>query len=711
MTAISTPSGNSHVDALEVVLAGALHGDLPLLVALAAGGRDRDRPAAGQVGAGHRVFRGQQVGHGAGDDDLAAVLTRPGADVDHPVGGGDGVLVVLDHDERVAHVTQPDQGLEQPLVVTLVQADGGLVQHVQHPDQARADLGGEPDALRLATGEGAGGPVHGQVVEADVEQEAHPGVDLLDHPLGDLHVAVGQLQPRQERRAVADRHRRDLGDRAVVDRDGQRDRLEPGPLAGRARDLPHVAFVLLAHAVAVGLAVAALHPGDDPLEGGVVGALAAVAVAVADVDLLVVAVQQGLLRLLGEPLPRGVEPEPHGQAERLDQAYEVVAGVAPGPRGERALAQRPLGVGHDQVGVDLHPDTQARALGTGAEGRVERERAGLQLLERQVVVGAVEVLGVEALPVGVVLGQVDELQGDRPARQAQGGLHGAGQAAARPLLHGQAVDDHLDVVLFLLLQRRRLVQPDHGAVDAGAGEALGLELGEQLGVLALAAADHRGEHLEAGALLQLHDPVDDLLGALPGDRPPALRAVRLADARPEQAQVVVHLGDRADGGTGVAARRLLVDRHRGREPLDEVDIGLVHLPEELPRVRRQRFDIAALTFGEDRVEGQARLARAGQPGEDDQRVSRKLQRDVLEVVFTCTTHDEAVSHSSPDVVGRGLEAVAGRLARGADNFPDRRPESFSRPLQTTVFPQIWQVAHGFNDVNTPLMPRTDRRAE
>ena len=95
-------------------------------------------------------------------------------------------------------------------------------------------------------------------------------------------------------------------------------------------------------------------------------------------------------------------------------------------------------------------------------------------------------------------------------------------------------------------------------------------------------------------------------GRLPGDRLAADRAVRPAGARPEQAQVVVDLGDGADGRAGVAVGGLLVDRHRRRQALDEVDVGLVHLAEELPGVRRQRLDVPALPLGEDRVERQAR---------------------------------------------------------------------------------------------------------
>ena len=99
----------------------------------------------------------EQVLDGAGHDDLAAVLARARADVDDPVGGADGVLVVLDDDQGVAQVAQPDQRLDQPVVVALVQADRRLVEDVEHADEPGADLGGQPDALRLAAGQRAGG--------------------------------------------------------------------------------------------------------------------------------------------------------------------------------------------------------------------------------------------------------------------------------------------------------------------------------------------------------------------------------------------------------------------------------------------------------------------------------------------------------------------------------------------------------------------------
>lgn len=188
--------------------------------------------------------------------DLAAVLARAGADVDDPVGDLDGVLVVLDDDERVAHVAQPDQGLDEAVVVALVQTDGRLVEDVQDADESGADLGGQADALCLAAGEGAGRAVQREVVQADVDQELQPLVDLLQHPLGDLLVTGAELQLTQEVRAVADGHAGDLGDGLAHDGDREDERLEARALTGGAGHLAHVALEALAAGVALGLAVA-----------------------------------------------------------------------------------------------------------------------------------------------------------------------------------------------------------------------------------------------------------------------------------------------------------------------------------------------------------------------------------------------------------------------------------------------------------------------
>ena len=170
-----------HVDLAQVVLPCADDRQLALAVDGPADSGHLDAFPAGKVSARDGFGVGQQVLVAAAVHDAAAVLTRRRADVDHPVGMGDGVEVVFDDDQRVAEVAQPDQGVDQSPVVALMQADGRLVEHVQHADQAGPDLRGEPNALRLTAGQRAGGTGQRQVVEADVEQEAQPGLHLLEH--------------------------------------------------------------------------------------------------------------------------------------------------------------------------------------------------------------------------------------------------------------------------------------------------------------------------------------------------------------------------------------------------------------------------------------------------------------------------------------------------------------------------------------------------
>jgi hypothetical protein len=264
------------------------------------------------------------------------------------------------------------------------------------------------------------------------------------------------------------------------------------------------------------------------------------------------------------------------------------------------------------------------------------------------------VLGERALAVRVVLVEVDELEHDQPVGQLQRGLHRVGQPLLRARLHGQPVDHDGDVVLLLLLQLRRVGERVHHAVDPDPAVALGLQVGEQVGVLALAAAHHRRQHLEPGAVLHRQHLVDDLLRGLPADRAAALGAVRLAGARVQQPQVVVDLGDRADRRPRVARGGLLVDRDRRRQALDEVDVGLVHLAEELAGVRRQRLDVPPLALGEDGVEGQAGLARAGQPGEHDQAVPRQVEIDATQVVLARAANHQTVSHSEVPPIRKNL---------------------------------------------------------
>src|SRR5207249_3748510 len=88
-------------------------------------------------------------------------------------------------------------------------------------------------------------------------------------------------------------------------------------------------------------------------------------------------------------------------------------------------------------------------------------------------------------------------------------------------------------------RRSRATEQELLPVDLHAREALADDLVEEILVLALAAADEGRIDREARSLRQAQHLIDDRVDRLPGDRLAAYRAMRPADARIQEAQVVV----------------------------------------------------------------------------------------------------------------------------------------------------------------------------
>ena len=125
---------------------------------------------------------------------LPAVYASAGAHVDDAVGGTHHVFIVLHHDHAVANVAQVLQRGNQPVVVALVQANTGLVQHIHHARQAAANLACQANALRFTARERVGAAVQAQIIEAHVQQEAQARGDLVDHLFSDVSLVALQLE-------------------------------------------------------------------------------------------------------------------------------------------------------------------------------------------------------------------------------------------------------------------------------------------------------------------------------------------------------------------------------------------------------------------------------------------------------------------------------------------------------------------------------------
>ena len=551
---------------------------------------------------------------------------------------------------------------QQAGVVALVQADRRFVQDVHDAHEARADLAGEADALRLAAGEGLGAAVEGQVVEPHVHQEAEPGADLLDDLLGDRSARAFQFEAGEILECVLHGAGRDLRGRPARDVDVPRLLAEARAAAGRTGAHGQVLLQALAHRRGLGLVEAALHVGNDALEGVAPVDRVAPVVDVAEIDALEARAEKNRVLLLLPELPElGVHVELVVAREGLQQV-EVVD-VAAVPPADGAVGDAGRRVGDDQVRVEVLLDAQPVALLAGADRVVEREQARLEFADAVAALGAGETRREHE----VVAVPFDETRRGDPLGELQGRLERLGQALLHVGPDTQAVDHRLDRVLLVLVELRRVVEVGHDAVDARADEAVRRQLVEHVQVLALAVADDGREQHDAAPLRQRQDLVDHLADRL-GIQCRAVRgAARLADAREQQPQVVVDLGDRPDGGARIVRCRLLFDGDGRRQTLDVVDVGLLHHGEELASVGGERLHVAPLALRVQGVEGQRGLARSGEPGNDHEAVARNVEVDVLEVVRACAAHGDR-RHRRLHSVGPGTGVkhvkIRGPLRRG-----------------------------------------------
>ena len=112
------------------------------------------------------------------------------------------------------------------------------------------------------------------------------------------------------------------------------------------------------------------------------------------------------------------------------------------------------------------------------------------------------------------------------------------------------------------------------------------------------------------------------LGGVPADYRRALSAMQGGGAGEQQFQMIIDLCHRAHGRARRAHGVGLVDRNGRRDALDAVDLGLVHAVQKLARIGRERFNVAALSFGVERIEDERRFTRTRNPGDYDQLIGR-----------------------------------------------------------------------------------------
>ena len=486
VTQVSRPIGISRSTLLQVVAARAFESAAIsfLLRGVRLAGTAIFTPAR-QVLAGQRIRMRHDLLRRALRHDLAAMHARTRTDIDHIVGLANRVLVVLDHDHRVAEVAQVLQRVEQPFVIALMQANGRLVENVHHADQPGADLAGQTNALRFAAGQGVGAAVQRQIVQADIDQELQALADFLEDFVGDFAAPARAASARRRNRKASPIGRLvtagSVCSSTKTCRASRRSRVprQSGQGCG-AEKLGQ----FLAHRRRFGFVIAALEVPDDAFERVRAFDDVAAAVEVLEVDILLAAAEQ--------QDPSDVLRQLSNGASRLNRSAWPASGASgsnrrcAGPSRESRPGQRQFAGLTRRSVIEELLHAQAVAGRAGAGRVVEREQPRLELADGR---GCRSGRRSSAEKIISSPRLIVHRRDQRDAvRQLQRGFKRFGQALLQVGAHFEAVDDDFDGVLLLLIEFRRLVEFAQLAVDARADETLGAQLFEDCEVFAFALA-------------------------------------------------------------------------------------------------------------------------------------------------------------------------------------------------------------------------------
>jgi len=200
----------------------------------------------------------------------------------------------------------------------------------------------------------------------------------------------------------------------------------------------------------------------------------------------------------------------------------------------------------------------------------------------------------------------------------------------------------LDGVLAEAVEARPGRSGGHDAVQPELAESLAHRPFRQVGVIPLAGDDQGGEEKD-GLLAEVAEQTgDDGVGCLGGDGEAAIRAVLDPELDEEETEEMVDLCEGRHGALATAPAGALSDGHRRRDAEDRIHVGPGGGLDELAGIGVEGLQVASLPFGEQDVEGDRALARAGDAGDHREAVPWHGDVDILQVVFPGVNYADGI---------------------------------------------------------------------
>ena len=143
---------------------------------------------------GHRVRMARNSGKVPAAINSSTVHACARTEVDDVICVSNGLLVVLHHEDRVSSGLSFSRAASSCSLSRAMQANGRLIQHIQHSAQVGPELCREPDALAFPPGKSRHAPPQLQVAQTDLEQEIQSLADFRQNVARDGRGPAGDLR-------------------------------------------------------------------------------------------------------------------------------------------------------------------------------------------------------------------------------------------------------------------------------------------------------------------------------------------------------------------------------------------------------------------------------------------------------------------------------------------------------------------------------------
>src|SRR5579872_6911911 len=104
----------------------------------------RDIRPSQRVGIAHDFFR-STTRH-----QRSTMSTRAGSEIDNVIRTTDRLFIMLDDEHRVSQIAQVFQRVQQPVIISMMESDRGLIEYIKHSAQFRSNLRRKSNTLSLS---------------------------------------------------------------------------------------------------------------------------------------------------------------------------------------------------------------------------------------------------------------------------------------------------------------------------------------------------------------------------------------------------------------------------------------------------------------------------------------------------------------------------------------------------------------------------------